>query len=279
MENNKVEMTLLANKERLDHFVERAQNIFKVVAQNYDRDVISFVDDLYLAIKYPLKVSGWERDWSSEEKSQLDSASTKCMDTMAIANDAKKTVMQLLENLNKLYAELSNFSNLGLKTEEYINKFTQYIFEFKFKISFLESKSAITRQEDKWLQELKSSLLVLEDSLKALEVIKPSIETQRDGLASNIENLAELFFVDEIPLEKVQLHQQIEILTKVIDTLYTGVKGNYARQSAVIAELSSFFYALSEHCHSLVLAAGEILQSAQDLCEKSARLLDYTPSV
>jgi hypothetical protein len=276
MENNKVEMTLIANKERLNHYVERAQNIFKVVAQNYDSDVISFVDDLYLAIKYPLKVSGWGRDWSGEEKSQLDSSSIKCMETMSIANDAKKTVMQLLENLNKLYAELSNFSSLGEKTEDYINKFTQYVIDFKLKISFLESKSEITRQEDAWLQELKNNLFFLEDSLKILEVIKPSIERQRDELASNIENLADLFFADEIPSEKVQLQQQIEILTKVIDTLYVGVKNTYTRQTEFVSELSNFFAEMTGRCQELILAAEEIMQSSQELCDKSSRLLDYS---
>lgn len=275
MENNKVQMTLIANKERLSHFVERAQNIFKVIAQNYDNDVISLVDDLYLAIKYPLKVSGWERDWNNDEKSQLNSSSIKCMETMSIANDAKKTVMELLENLNKLYAELDGFASLGEKAAEYINKFTQHILDFKIKIAFLESKKQISRQEDTWLTELKNNLFLLEDSLKVLEVFKPSIESQRDDLASNIENLAELFFADEIQLEKVRLQQQIEILTALIDSLYADVKVNYVRQSEVIDELSKLFYAMSERCHELVMAAEEIMQSSQDLCDKSTRLLSY----
>lgn len=275
MENNKIELTLIANKERLSHLIEKAQNIFKVVAQNYENDVISFVDDLYLAIKYPLKVDGWERDWNTHEKSQLESSAIKCMETASIANAAKKTVMQLLENLNKLYVELSKFPSLGEKIDEFINKFNKYIFDFKVKIAFLESKSEISRQEDTWLQELKSNLFLLEDSLKVLEVLKPSIKNQRDELASNIENLAELFFADEIPLEKVHLQQQIEILIKVIDTLYTGVKDTYVHQNEIMSELSGFFSLLSDKCHGLLLAAEDIMQSSQDLCDKSERLLTW----
>ncbi len=277
MQYKNIELTSLANKEKLSHFIERAQNIFRVVAQNYENDVINLVDDIYLAIKYPLKVSGWDHDWREDEKPMLAEPTIKCMETMEIANDAKKAIANLLKNLNKLHDELHGLSILGEKTEEYINKFAQFANNFKAKIALLEAKSKITRQEDVWLEELKNNLFLLEDSKEALEVVKPGIDNQRDELTRNIEDLADLFLTDEIPLEKIHLQQEVNIIIKLINTLYQDVKDTYVHQSEAIEDLGKLFFAMSERCHELLVVAESIVQSSQELCDKSIRLLQYNP--
>lgn len=277
MQHKDIKLTLIGNKERLDNLVERAQNIFKVVAQNYDNDVITLVDDIYLAIKHPLKITGWEHDWQPEEKSKLEDPYQKCLETMEMANDAKKTTRVLLNNLNVLYEKLHNLSDLSEKTKEYIDKFASESVAFKAKISFLESKSTISRQESAWLQELQNNLILLEDSQQALESLKEGILAQRDDLAGNIENLADLFFDEEIPLERINLAQEINMIINLINTLYAGVKNTYVRQSEVIDALGKLFLAMSERCDELIAIVNSMLKSSQELCDKSDRLLQYNP--
>ena len=275
MQNRKIELTAIGNKERLSHLVERAKNIFKVVAQNYDNEVITIVDDIYLAIKHPLKVTGWSHDWQADERNQLEKPYEKCMETMQIANDAKKSVAYLLKSLSDLHEEIYKLTISGEKTEEFIDKFGQYALDCKIKISYLDTKNTFSSNEQTWLDELKSNLALLEDSKDALEVVRPGIEKQRVELSASIENLAELFLTDEIPLEKINLEQEIKVITDLIDNLYAEVKNTYIKQSQLISDLGKLFYAMSERCHEILVVVESIIKTSKDLCNKSDRLINF----
>ncbi len=277
MQNENVELTLLGDKERLSYVVERAQNIFKVVAQNYDNDVITLVDDIDLAIKYPLKVSGWDHEWELDEQSKLEDPYEKCIKTREIVNNAKKATSYLLESLTKLYEELYNLSILADNIEDYVSKFDKLILDSNSKIASLQIKKQLSSQESSWCEEIKRNIMLLEDSHKALEIVKPSIKQQQDELVSNIKNLSDFFLTDEIPAEKIYLQQEVTSLINIVNILYSGVKGTYLRQSEIIDDLGKFFYAMSERCNEFTDVMQSMLNSSQDLCDKSEKLLSHKP--
>lgn len=273
MRQNNIELTALGKKERLSYLVERAENIFKVVLQNYDNDVIVLVDDLSLAIKHPLEFNGWQHEWDSQEQSILEEPYSQCLETIDIANNSKKSILYLLHSLKEVADEFNKLSLLCEKIDEQIRKLIKYSFGLKAKVAILEVKKIQNHQEDLLLQELKKNLGFLDESKKFLENISTGIVSQRDILADSIEDLADIFLSDEISLEKINFEQEVKKILNIINILYNDVKTRNVKQSEMIFDLGKLFHAMSERCQDMIAIAEDILHSSQRLCDKSDVLL------
>lgn len=273
MHQKDISLTLISDKPKLNQFVEVTQNIFKVVSEVYCDKIINFADEIYLALKYPLKVSGWDCAWYDNEKVMLNSAVIKCLEIIGIVSEAKNSLSELREILNKFSLDFQQFPNLSEKSEVFVMQFKQFILELKIKIVFFETKISLTQQENLKLNELKDNLSLLEESIQALEFIKPTIEKQAEELPFNLEALAAQFFKDAMQFDQFCLQQEAPLLINLTNNLDEQVKNTYVLQSEEINYLKDLFINLSENFHEIITVANEIIQNANDLCAKAEHLL------